>query len=76
MTLTMRSVRRRLQLTQAQMAARLGIGHSTYARYEGLEARGASWRNANAPDGDKSFVAKLPTWLTLAVQALATGGIK
>ena len=69
--MTLRSTRHALQLTQAQMAARLGIGHSTYARYEGREARGETWRNANAPDGDKSFVAKLPPWLTLAVAQLA-----
>ena len=70
--MTLRSTRQALHLTQAQMAARLGIGHSTYARWEGLEARGATWRNANAPADDKSFVAKLPAWLTLAVAQLAT----
>ena len=51
-----RAIRHQLKLTQAQMAARLGIGHSTYARYEGREAR-------NQP---------LPAWLTLAVQQLST----
>ena len=54
----LRNTRRFLNLTQAQMAARLGIGHSTYARYEGLEAHGA--------------VHLLPAWLTLAVAQLAT----
>lgn len=54
----LRNTRRFLNLTQAQMAARLGVGHSTYARYEGLEAHGATHL--------------LPTWLTLAVAQLAT----
>ena len=52
--MTIRAKRLELELTQAQIAVRLGIGHSTYARWEGLEAHGGI----------------LPAWLTLAVSAL------
>ena len=54
--MTIRQTRLTLQLTQAQMAAELGIGHSTYARFEGYEARGQA----------------LPAWVMLAVNQLST----
>ena len=68
--MTLRSTRQALHLTQAQMAARLGIGHSTYARYEGMETRAAR-RNYLDPH-DPRYDVHLPAWLTLAVAQLAT----